>query len=160
MEESVLLEKKNKHRWKMSILSMQKKCNSEQSNLGPNFILVFFILSSGICYPRGGDGCDYFPLFFHESTFITKNSLCLDTWFMLSSHSEIKYEARGESQNAICLNTCLYFLFLLSVLSTTIFFTKVYKSSYEFICLGLSLFLLDRNTLDLNIFDLKSLLSS
>lgn len=77
---------------------------------------------------------------------------------MLSNPSESKYAAGGESQNANCLNTCLYFLFLLSVLSTS-FFTKVYKSLYEFICQGLCLFLFDRNSLDLNTFDLMSLLS-
>lgn len=79
---------------------------------------------------------------------------------MLSNPSETKYAAGGESQNTNCLNTCLCFLFLLSVLSTSIYCTKVYKSLYEFICQGLSLFLLYRNTLDLNIFDLKSLFSS
>lgn len=134
----------------------RKNIIQNRFNLGPNFIFVFFSLSSGICYPWGGDGYDYFLLVFRGSRFITKNSLCLDTLFMLSSLSETKYTAGGESQNTNCLSTCLYFLFLLSLLSTSIIFTEVYKSLYEFICQGLSLFLFDRNTLDLNTFDLKS----
>lgn len=57
-----------------------KKVILNRSNLGPNSILICLPCPhKKVWYPRGGNGYDYFLLFFPESSFITKNSLYLDT---------------------------------------------------------------------------------